>query len=200
MIGRLIIIVTMVLFGPLYIEISLYHPMIVREHDFAAVVPLIASPLGVMGGLLLLTIDNRATAALFAIICAVEIMVGVVGAGIHIALHGPDSLISLVTDPNIWSGEPPPVVPLSFAAAGCLGLIPITMPGLRKLAQPTIAIARILYAFGGLCGLVATIAASMSFAGDVGLLAVITALAFGSFGFGSEIGVTAYAMWRNSHA
>ena len=56
MLGRLIVLIAMVLFGPLYIEIYLYHPTIVREHDLAAVVPLVASPLGLFAGFLLLAV------------------------------------------------------------------------------------------------------------------------------------------------
>jgi hypothetical protein len=197
MLGRLIILIAMVLFGPLYVEIYLYHAMIVREHDLAAVVPLVASPLGLFGGFLLLAADNRATAALFAVICAFEIAVGVTGAAIHIALHRPDSLVSLVTDPTIWLGEPPPLVPLSFAASGCLGLIPLVTPDLRRLDQPPLAIARILAGLAAACGLVATVAAALPGTDTIGLLAALSALGLGSFGFAVEVSALAYAWSRN---
>ena len=192
MFGRLIILIAMVLFGPLYIEIYLYHPTIVREHDLAAVVPLVASPLGLFGGFLLLAMDNRLTAALFAVICALEIMVGVAGAGIHIAMHA-DSLVRLVTDPNVWLGEPPPLVPLSFAAAGCLGLIALIMPERRRLDAPPIA--RILEALAAACGLAAAIAAMLPGADSFGLIASLAALGLGSFGFAAEFAVFGYAIW-----
>ena len=200
MLGRLIILIAMVLFGPLYVEIYLYHPTIVREHDLAAVVPLVASPLGLFGGFLLLAVDNRATATLFAIICALEIMVGVTGAAIHIALHRPDTLASLFTDANVWHGEPPPLVPLSFAAAGCLGLFPLVMPALRKLDGPPVAIARILAGLAAASGLIATTAAVLPGADAIGLIASLAALGLGSFGFAAEILVTAYVWWRQRTA
>ena len=40
MLGRLLILIAMMLFGPLFIEVYLYHPMIVMEHDPVALVPL----------------------------------------------------------------------------------------------------------------------------------------------------------------
>lgn len=200
MIGRVIILVSMVLFGPLFIEVCLYHPVIAREHDLAAVVPLVASPLALFGGFLLLAIDNRLTAALFVLICAIEIMVGVTGAAIHIAMHWPDSLTSLVTDPTVWFGEPPPLVPLSFAAAGCLALIPLVRPGLRTLPEPPITIARLLYALAAACGLVAALAATLTAGADIALLATIAALCLGPFGFAAEILVLACVWWRGASA
>lgn len=199
MLGRFLILVAMMLFGPLYIEVYLYHPLIALEHDTAAIVPLVASPLAIFGGFLLLALDRRSTAVLFGIVCAGAIVVGVTGTAIHIALHAP-SLLSLVTEPNVWLGNPPPLVPLSFAAAGCLGLIPVALPGQRHLPEPPVAIARILYAMASLCGLTAAIGGYLSGAqadgGTVALFAVIAALGFGSFGYMAEIGVIAFSIWR----
>lgn len=199
MLGRFLILVAMMLFGPLYIEVYLYHPMIALEHSIAALVPLVAGPLAIFGGFLLLAADRRATAVLFGVICAGAIVVGVTGAAIHIALHAP-TLLSLVTDPNVWLGNPPPLVPLSFAAAGCLGLIPVALPGQRQLFEPPVAIARILYAMASLCGLTAVaggfLAGTYADGGTVALMAVIAALGFGSFGYMAEAGVMAYAVWR----
>jgi hypothetical protein len=192
MLGRLLILIAMMLFGPLYIEVYLYHPMIVLEHDTTAIVPFVASGLALFGGFLLLAADCRWTAIIFGVICAGEIGVGVVGTAIHIALHQPPTLVSLATDPNAWLGVPPPLVPLSFAAAGCLGLIPVALPGQRRLAEPPVAIARILEALAAACGLVAAIASSQPGGGTVGLFAVISALGLGSFGFLAEIVVIFY--------
>ena len=121
MLGRFLILIAMMLFGPLFIEVYLYHPLIALEHDPVAIVPLVASPLALFSGFLLLAADTKLTAAVFAIVCAIAIVVGVTGTAIHIAMHAP-TLLSLVTDSNVWLGEPPTLVPLSFAAAGCLGL------------------------------------------------------------------------------
>ena len=60
-----------------------------------------------------------------------------VGTAIHLAIHAP-SLMGLVTAPHVWLGEPPPLVPLSFAAAGCLGLIPLVVKGQRRLEEPPV--------------------------------------------------------------
>jgi hypothetical protein len=203
MLGRFLILLAMMLFGPLYIEVYLYHPVIALEHNSAALVPLVASPLAIFGGFLLLADDRRLTAVLFGVICAGAIAVGVTGAAIHMALHAP-SLVSLVTDPNVWLGNPPPLVPLSFAAAGCLGLIPVMLPGQRQLPEPPVAIARILYAMASLCGLAAVIGGVMSGtqaeAGTIALCAVIAALGFGSFGYMAEAGMLAYTLWRGRTA
>ncbi len=91
MLGRLLILIAMMLFGPLFIEVYLYHPMIAIEHDRAALAPFVASPLALFAGFLLLAADNRATVALFTLVCVIEIMVGVVGTAIHVALHYPES-------------------------------------------------------------------------------------------------------------
>jgi hypothetical protein len=195
MLGRFLIVVAMMLFGPLFIEVYLYHPMVALEHDKAALVPLVASPLAILAGFLLLAADRRMTAWLFGLVCVGAVAVGVTGAAIHIAIHAP-SVASLVTEPNVWLGNPPPLVPLSFAAAGCLGLIPVALPGQRLMPEPPVAIARILYALAALCGLVAAIAGAQPEAGVIALCAVIAALGFGSFGYIAEVGVLAYGLWR----
>lgn len=200
MLGRLIVFIAMVLFGPLYVEIYLYHPSIVREHDLAAVVPLVASPLGLVAGFLLLAADNRMTAWLFGIVCALEIMVGITGAAIHIALHRPDSLTSLVTDAAVWFGEPPPLVPLSFAAAGALGLLPLAMPGLRRVDTAPPAGARALAALAAAVALAATVAAVWPGLDGLGLVAALAALGLGSIGFAAEILTTIYAWWARAIA
>ncbi len=200
MLGRLLILIAMMLFGPLFIEVYLYHPMIAIEHDKAALVPFVASPLALFAGFLLLAADNRATTTLFALVCALEIMVGVVGTAIHVALHYPASLTSLATDATVWLGDPPILVPLSFAAAGCLGLIPIALPGQRQLDELPVAIARILEALAAACGLVAAIAAVFAEGGTIALFAIISALGLGSFGFAAEIAVLAYTTWRGRTA
>ena len=122
-------------------------------------------------------------------------MVGVAGAAIHVALHAPDRFTSLVTDPNVWFGEPPPLVPLSFAAAGCLGLIALSCRSGASSTQPPVAIARILDALAAACGLAATIAATLPGADSFGLIASLAALGLGSFGFAAEFAIFGYAVW-----
>lgn len=198
MLGRLLVLIAMMLFGPLFIEVYLYHPMIVLEHDRVAIVPLVASGLALFGGFLLLAADSRPTALIFGLICAGEIGVGVVGTAIHVALHEPPSLLSLATDPNVWLDVPPPLVPLSFAAAGCLGLIPLLLPRQRRLDEPPVAIARILEGMAAACGLAAAVAGALPAGGTIGLFAVIAALGFGSFGFIAELVALGYALVRAS--
>jgi len=203
MLGRFLILVAMMLFGPLFIEVYLYHPLIALEHDTAAIVPLVASPLAIFSGFLLLAVDRHVTTWLLGLVCVGAIGVGVTGTAIHMALHA-SSLMSLGTDPNVWLGNPPPLVPLSFAAAGCLGLIPVALPGQRQLVEPPVAIARILYAMASLCGLTAAVGGFLSGTqadgGTVALFAVIAALGFGSFGYMAEIGVIAFTIWRGRTA
>jgi hypothetical protein len=193
MLARFLILIAMMLFGPLYIEVYLYHPMVALEHEPVAIVPLVAAPLAMFAGFLLLAVDRRVTAVLFGLVCAIEILVGVVGTAIHLALHAP-SLTSLAIDPNMWLGEPPPLVPLSFAAAGCLGLITVLLPGQRRSEEPPVAIARIFYAMAAVCGLTGAVAGAVPEGGTVGLFAVIAALAFGPFGFVAEVGVMLYPL------
>lgn len=199
MLGRLLILIAMMLLGPLFIEVYLYHPMVALEHDKAAMVPLVASPLALFGGFLLLAADNRLAAFIFGVTCAVAIITGVVGTAIHVAMHT-ETLSNLATDPNVWLGQPPILVPLSFAAAGCLGLIPILVPGQRKLAQPPVAIGRILEALAALCALVAAISGAMVEGGTLALIAVIAALGLGSFGFVAEVAVLVYPLVRGRMA
>jgi len=194
MLGRFLILIAMMLFGPLFIEVYLYHPLIALEHDPFAVIPLVASPLALFAGFLLLAADSRATAVMLGIVCTVEVAVGIVGTAIHIAMHAP-TLSALVTDPNVWLGQPPPLVPLSFAAAGCLGLIPVLLPGQRQLEQSPAAIARILYAMAATGGLAAT-AAGISLEGAAALVLVIATLGFGVFGFAAELAVLVYPFAR----
>ena len=195
MVGRFLILIAMMLFGPLLIEVYLYHPVPALESEPVAIVPQIAAPLALFAGFLLLAADNKLTAILFGVVCAIEIAVGVVGTAIHVAIHAP-SLASLVTAPSVWLGEPPPLVPLSFAAAGCLGLIPLAAKGQRRLETPPVAIARILYALAALCGLIGTIYGAQVYGGTVALFAVIAALGFGPFGFMAEIAVLLYPLAR----
>lgn len=195
MLGRLLILIGMMLLGPLFIEVYLYHPMVAIEHDKAAMIPMVASPLALFGGFLLLAADNRATAYVFGITCAICVATGVIGTAIHVALHA-DSLLSLVTEPNVWLGQPPILVPLSFAAAGLLGLIPLLVPGQRKVAAPPVAIARILERLAALCALVAVVFGTMAEGGAVALIAVIAALGFGSFGYIAELVVLLYPLVR----
>ena len=191
MLGRFLILIAMMLFGPLFIEVYLYHPMIALEGDKAAIVPLVASPLALFAGFLLLAADNKLTALLFGLVCVIEIGVGVVGAAIHIAIHA-DLFASLVTDPHVWLGEPPPLVPLSFAAAGCLGLIPLVVKGQRRLDAPPVVIARTLYGLAALCGAVGVVFGAQTDGGTAALFAAIAALGFGSFGFIAEVIVLLY--------
>lgn len=193
MLGRLLILIAMMLLGPLFIEVHLYHPMVAIEHDKAAMIPMVASPLALFGGFLLLAADNRVTAIFFGIACAVSVATGVIGTAIHVALHT-DSLLSLVTDPNVWLGQPPILVPLSFAAAGLLGFIPLLVPGQRKLAEPPVTIARILQALAALCALVAVIFGAMVDGGTAALIGVIAALGFGSLGYVAELAVLLYPL------
>ena len=96
----------------------------------------------------------------------------------------------------MWLGEPPPLVPLSFAAAGCMGLIPVALPGHRMLADPPVAIARILYAMAAVCASGRVVGAAQVEGGTIALIAVIAALGFGTFGFTAEIAVLAYPVVR----
>lgn len=195
MLGRFLILIAMMLFGPLLIEVYLYHPLPALESEPVALVPQAASALALFAGFLLLAADNKFTAMLFGVVCVIEIGVGVVGTAIHLAIHAP-SLMSLFTAPHVWLGEPPALVPLSFAAAGCLGLIPLVVKGQRRLEEPPVAIARILYGLAALCGLVGTVYGAQTYGGTVALFAAIAALGFGSFGFMAEVTVLIYPLAR----
>ena len=197
MLARFLILVAMMLFGPLFIEVYLYHPMMALEHDPVAIVPLVTSPLALFSGFLLLAVDVKPTSIAFVVVCTFAIAVGVTGTAIHAAMHAP-SLLHLATTPNVWLGEPPILVPLSFAAGGCLGLVALALPGRRDVVPP--GIARILHGMAAVCGLAGAIMGAKVEGGTVALIAVIAALGFGSFAFAAEIFVVAYNMWRKQAA
>ena len=198
MVGRLLILIAMMLLGPLFIEVYLYHPTVAIEHDKAAMIPMVTSPLALFGGFLALTVDhNRITASIFAVTCVLAIATGVIGTAIHLALHTA-SLTSLLTEPKVWLGQPPILVPLSFAAAGLLGLIPLAVHGWRKLNAPPVIAGRILEGIAAACALVAAVAGAMVDGGPVALIAVIAALAFGSLGYIVEFVVLLYPLVRAS--
>jgi hypothetical protein len=192
MLARFLILVAMMLFGPLFIEVYLYHPMIALEHDWVAIVPLVVSPLALLSGFLLLAVAARFTSVVFIVVCALAIAVGVVGTAIHAAMHAP-TLLSLATNPNVWLGEPPILVPLSFAAGGCLGLVALALPARRDVRSP--AVARMLYGMAAVCGLAGAAVGTQVGGGTVALFAVISALGFGSFAFATEILVITYDVW-----
>jgi hypothetical protein len=198
MIGRLLILIAMMLLGPLFIEVYLYHPTVAIEHDKAAMIPMVTSPLALFGGFLILAVDNsRVTTAIFVVTCALAIATGVIGTAIHVALHT-GSLWSLFTEGNVWLGQPPILVPLSVAAAGLLGLIPVFGLGRRKMAARPILIGRILEGIAAACALVAVVAGAMVDGGTVALIAVIAALGFGSLGYIVEFVVLLYPVVRAS--
>ena len=193
MLARFLIFITVMLFGPLYLEVYLYHPLIALEHDPVAILPRAEAAFAVGAGFLLLACDIAATAILFGIACVLAIAVGVVGTAIHLALHAA-SLAQLVADPGVWSGGPPVLVPLTFAASGCLGLIALAMPRRRVDRISPIAVAQILQGLAALCGFVGTIAGSLVEGGAAGLLAVAAALALGSLGYAAEIVVALFLL------
>ena len=186
MLARFLIVVTVMLFGPLYLEIYLYHPLIALEHDPVAIVPRAEAAFAVVAGFLLLVCDVTATAILFGGACILAIAVGVVGTAIHLSLHTA-SLAQLLAEPSAWSGGPPLLVPLTFAASGFLGLIGLAMP--REGADPVspLGVARILEGVAALCGLVGLVAGSLIEGGTIGLLAVAAALGVGGIGYAVEI-------------
>ncbi len=184
--GRFLIFITMVLFGVVFSQVSLYHPIIAREHDVLATIPLVVSALAMAGGFLLLAADCRLTAAFFALLCAAAVAVGAAGIVIHAATPVP-TLSSLVNDLMTWRSLPPVLVPLSYAAAGCLGLFTVTLPSQRQLEQPPVAVARILMASAAAFALAAAIASAVPRDGSLALIGVLAALGLGSLGFGAEI-------------
>ncbi|HVZ52410.1 MAG TPA: hypothetical protein VG986_10615 [Pseudolabrys sp.] len=196
MVGRLLVLIAMMLLGPLYIEVYLYHPMVAIEHDKAAMIPMVTSPLALFGGFLVLTVDsNRVTTIIFAITCTLAIATGVIGTAIHLALHT-DSLWSLVSKPDVWLGQPPILVPLSFAAAGLLGLSPVFVLGRLRMAAPPVLSGRILEGIAAGCALVAAVSGAMVDGGTVALIAVIAALGFGSIGYIVEFVGLVYPLVR----
>ena len=184
--GRFLIFITMVLLGVVFSQVYLYHPVIAREHDVLATIPLVVSALAMSGGFLLLAADSRFTAVFFALGCAVAVAVGVAGVVIHVATPAP-TLSNLVNDLMTWRSLPPVLIPLSFAAAGCLGLFLVIQPGQRQVEQPPVAIARILAGSAAVFALAAAVASAQPQDGAFALIGVIAALGFGSLGFAAEI-------------
>ncbi len=188
MLARLLIFVTVMVFGPLFIEVYLYHPLIALEHDPVAIVPRTEAALAVAAGFLVLAVDNKTTAIVFGIAAALAVAVGVAGTAIHLALHA-TSLVQLATDPRVWLGGPPVLVPLTFAASGCLGLIALVTPRQHRPGFSPVPIGRILEGLAAVCGLAAASAGSFVQGGAIAFVAVMAALALGALGFAAEIAV-----------
>ncbi len=188
MLSRLFIFATVMVFGPLFIEVYLYHPLIALEHDPVAIVPRTQAALAVAAGFLLLTVANKATTAVFGIVAVLAIAVGVVGTAIHLALHA-SSLVELATDPRVWLGGPPVLVPLTFAASGCLGLIALATPQRQWPGFSPVPVGRILEGLAAVCGIVAAVAGSLVEGGMIAFVALLAALALGAIGFVTEIAV-----------
>jgi hypothetical protein len=154
------------------IEVDLGHRAALLNHDsWLALIPVVWLPISLVALMAVQVVPSKATSyiaiAVMAVSAAVGMVgsdlhmmaagvdfshVGVVGTAIHLAIHAP-SLTGLVTAPHVWLGEPPPLVPLSFAVACCLGLIPLMVKGQRRFAAPPVAIGRILYGLVALCGI-----------------------------------------------
>lgn len=184
--GRFLIFITMMLLGVVFSQVYLYHPMVALEHSVLAAIPLVVSALAMSGGFLLLAADCKFAAVFFALGCAASVAFGVAGVFIHAAKYAP-SLLSLVNDLMTWRSWPPVLIPLSFAAAGCFGLLTVIQPGHRQLEQPPVAVARILTATAGIFALAAAIAGALPREETLALIGVIAALGVGTFGFAAEI-------------
>jgi len=193
--GRFLTFIVMMLLGVVFSQVYLYHPIIAREHYVLATIPLVVSALAMSAGFLLLAADCKLTATLFALCCMAAIVVGAAGVVIHAATPAP-TLSRLVNDLMTWRSLPPVLVPLSFAAAGCLGLFTVILPGQRRLEQQPVAIARLLTASAALFALAAAVAAVLPQDGTLALFGVIAALGFGALGFVAEITAIACASAR----
>ena len=150
MLGRFLILIAMMLLGPLFIEVYLYHPMVALEHDTVAIVPLIASPLGAVRRLPAAGRGQQAHDRDLRVACAVAIVVGVTGTAIHIAMHAP-TLSSLVDRPERLArraADPGAAVVCRRRLSWACGLGSAGTTG-----RPVAAIARILYGLAALCGL-----------------------------------------------
>ncbi len=199
MLRRFLIFLALTLFGPLFIELYLYHPEVALARDAVAIFPRVAVAAAMAAGFLFLAAATRVTAALFAIACGIAVAAGVAGTAVHLALHAP-TLAALATDPAVWLGGSPVLVPLSIAAAGCLGLIPLASPPGPGLAPPLPAASRWLEGCAALCGAAAAIAAAQVQGGFFALLAVIAGFGLGAFGYGVELVVFFYPILRQAMA
>ena len=190
MLGRFLIVVTMMLFGPLLIEVQLYHPFIALEHDPILLLPRAACALAVGTGFLYLAAESRLTAPLFALACALAVTVGILGTAFHIAMHA-RSIVELLSETGIWLGGPPILVPLTFAAAGCLGLIPLAVRDRTRSPQIP-PLGRILEGLAAVGGFVATAASLRVEGGTFALFAVLFSLGLGMLGYAIELACSLY--------
>jgi len=198
MLRRFFILVALMLFGPLFIELYLYHPAVALAHDPVAIFPRVAVAAALALGFLVLALDTGVTAALFAVSCGVTIAAGVIGTAIHLAIHAP-TLAALTTDPAIWLGGPPVLVPLSLAAAGGLGLMPLATRSTQPALSPP-AFSRLLDAAATLCGAGAVAAGAVVHGGLIALIAVVAGLGFGAFAYVGELVVFLYPIVRQATA
>ncbi len=185
MLGRFFVLLASILFGSLAIETSLYHSAIAIGRDPVAMVPTVTAAAAMAGGFLLLGAASRATVTLFATLSIVGILVGVVGTAIHLAIHAPN-ITALASQPRAWLGNPPALVPLSFSAGGCLGLLPLACGPLRPERSASSAGA-ILQVVAALASLLAAIAATDTAFGFLALMLVLAAMALGGLGYAVEL-------------
>ncbi|MDE2228604.1 MAG: hypothetical protein KGL11_06140 [Alphaproteobacteria bacterium] len=198
MLRRFFILVALMLFGPLFIELYLYHPAVALAHDPVAIFPRVAVAAALTLGFLVLAFDTGVTAALFALACGIAVVAGVIGTAIHLAIHAP-TLAALATDPAVWLGGPPVLVPLSLAAAGSLGLMPLATPGTQPAPSPP-AFSRMLDAGAALCGAGAAATAALVHGGLIALIAVVAGLGLGAFAYVAELVVYFYPLLRPAMA
>ena len=195
MVGRFLIFMASVLLGSLFIEVSMYHPIIAMERDPIAIIPGVAAALAICGGFLYLAFANRLTVVIFALTCCIAIVVGLLGTAIHLAVHA-SSIGDLATNAQAWLGNPPTLAPLSFAVGGCLGLVPLAWHSGIAPCSPTAS--RILEGIAAGAGLVAAVAATQPYEGTIALIALICGLAFGVLGYAIEWARAAviHPIWR----
>jgi cytochrome c2 len=182
---RFLLFMTTLWAGGLAIEVYEYHQLAALAKDRWAVVPQISAPLLTFAAFLVLAWPKRWTTVLFIVACGSSIVVGLIGPVLHYAIRGVG--LAAVLAPGSWLGEPPPLAPLEFAAAGLLGLVPaVWRDGGAVLIAPT---GRIAAACEGAAALVCLVAAgfAITIAPAAANVIVYAALGIGTLGYLIEL-------------
>jgi mono/diheme cytochrome c family protein len=184
-IRRFLLFFTTLWAGGLAIEVYEYHQLAALARDRWAVVPQISAPLLAFAAFLVLARPKRWTTVLLVVACGVSIAVGLIGPVLHYASRGVG--LAAVLASRSWLGEPPPLAPLEFAAAGLLGLVPVAWKnGGVSILVPT---GRIAAACEGAAALLCLVAAgfAMKIAPAAATIIVYAALGIGTLGYLVEL-------------
>jgi hypothetical protein len=119
---RILMSFSLLLMTGLFIEVYLYHPAAITARDPWAAVPIFWAALTMPVGSFALFRPAALVFRIFATLCAVGVLVGIVGLAFHLDMHGGAGIAGFLSAPT-WLGDPPTLAPLEFTVASFFGLL-----------------------------------------------------------------------------